>query len=371
MTVSNFHNVPVVAYSGEKDIQEQAADVMEEALKAKGIGLVHLVGPKTGHSYHPETKAELSGIIDRLAAKGRDRVPKRVRFTTYSLRYNEASWVDIEGMEEHWKPAKVDATIKDGDIRITTENVSLLNLRFGPGDSPLTPSSSVVIDGVAFKIEGKDMLSDRSFHLRMRKGGSRWREDNGFWLVAQKRPGQQGPIDDAFLSRFLIVRPTGKPMHEKTGKWAKAEMDRAIREWRRQFRGDALVKDDKDVTKEDIASSNLVLWGDPSSNSLIKRVLPKLPLEWDAKALSLAGKTHESAGHMPALVYPNPLSGGRYVVLNSGVTYREYDYLNNARQHAKLPDWAVIDLSEPQGTRWPGRIADADFFDERWQPKKR
>jgi hypothetical protein len=51
------------------------------------------------------------------------------------------------------------------------------------------------------------------------------------------------------------------------------------------------------------------------------------------------------------------------------VTFREYDYLNNARQVPKLPDWAVIDLRQAPDARWPGRIADADFFDEHWQTK--
>ena len=41
------------------------------------------------------------------------------------------------------------------------------------------------------------------------------------------------------------------------------------------------------------------------------------------------------------LIYPNPLNPKQYVVLNSGFTFREYDYLNNARQVPKLPDWAV------------------------------
>ena len=37
------------------------------------------------------------------------------------------------------------------------------------------------------------------------------------------------------------------------------------------------------------------------------------------------------------MVYPNPLNREKYVVLNSGLTYREYDDLNNARQVPKLP----------------------------------
>ena len=70
---------------------------------------------------------------------------------------------------------------------------------------------------------------------------------------------------------------------------------------------------------------------------------------------------------MPVLIYPNPLNPRRYVVLNSGFTFREYDYLNNARQVPKLPDFAVVDVSVPMTSRAPGGIVTAGFFNERWQ----
>jgi hypothetical protein len=82
------------------------------------------------------------------------------------------------------------------------------------------------------------------------------------------------------------------------------------------------------------------------------------------------GKTYDATHHAPVLVYPNPLNPKRYIVINSSFTYREYDYLNNARQIAKLPDWAVIDLNQPKTPRAPGGILAADFFDESWQWKK-
>ena len=72
---------------------------------------------------------------------------------------------------------------------------------------------------------------------------------------------------------------------------------------------------------------------------------------------------------MVCVIYPNPLNPEKYVVLNSSFTYREYDYLNNARQVPKLPDWAVIDLTTPPDARWPGKIAAADFFGEKWELK--
>jgi hypothetical protein len=67
------------------------------------------------------------------------------------------------------------------------------------------------------------------------------------------------------------------------------------------------------------------------------------------------------------LVFPNPLNPQRYVVINSGFTFREFDYLNNARQSPKLPDWAVLDTSVPAGPHYAGGVTDAGFFDETWQ----
>ena len=67
------------------------------------------------------------------------------------------------------------------------------------------------------------------------------------------------------------------------------------------------------------------------------------------------------------MIYPNPLYPNRYVVLNSGFTFREFDYLNNARQTPKLPDYAVIDTSVPITRQAPGKVVEAGFFDESWQ----
>ncbi len=74
-----------------------------------------------------------------------------------------------------------------------------------------------------------------------------------------------------------------------------------------------------------------------------------------SRAITVGEQKFDAKTHAPVLIYPNPLNPEKYVVLNSSFTYREYDYLNNARQVPKLPDWAVIDLTTPPDARWPGR----------------
>ncbi|OYW24726.1 MAG: hypothetical protein B7Z55_01375, partial [Planctomycetales bacterium 12-60-4] len=85
--------------------------------------------------------------------------------------------------------------------------------------------------------------------------------------------------------------------------------------------------------------------------------------------LTVGEATFDAATHVPLMIFPNPLAPHRYVVLNSSFTYREYDYLNNARQTPKLPDWAIVDVRTPPNSRFPGKVVAADFFDEAWKLK--
>ncbi len=182
----------------------------------------------------------------------------------------------------------------------------------------------------------------------------------------RKRPGLQGPLDDAFFESFLMVSPSGTPLNPTVGAWVQGEQKHAITHWRQQFRGEARVKVDTEITQEDIANHNLVLWGDPSSNRILAQILARLPLQWSAQGIQLGAKRFDAGSHVPVLIFPNPLNPKRYVVLNSGFTYRDYDYLNNARQVPNLPDYAVVDVKVPMTSRAPGRIVEAGFFDEKW-----
>jgi hypothetical protein len=148
-------------------------------------------------------------------------------------------------------------------------------------------------------------------------------------------------------------------------------MEHAIDHWRRQFRGQAPVKRDDEVSEADIANNNLVLWGDPTSNKVLARIASRLPIQWTRDAVAAGGHRYGASHHIPLLIYPNPLNPSRYVVLNSGFTFREYDYLNNARQVPKLPDWAVLDVNVPVTARSPGGVVNAGFFDEQWRLKER
>jgi hypothetical protein len=360
---ANFAYLPTVAYSGADDKQKQAADVMAREMKKVGLELKHVIGPKTGHSYEKDAKVEVNKLIDEAVGKGRGAFVSEPPFVTYTLRYNECGPFTIYGLEKHWARSSISAKwSKDlTAVTITTSGITAFNVG-GPGQP-----KNFTIDGneVRLQMTGEG----QGFNCDFQKIAGKWTE--GYKVPAlAKVHGLQGPIDDAFMSAFLNVSPTGAPMNEKVGAWAQKEMKHASDHWRKQFRGDAPTKKDTDITDADIKNNNLVLWGDPQSNAVLAKIADKLPIKWTAKGVTVGDTTYEAGTHVPVLIFPNPLNPAKYVVLNSGFTFREYDQLNNARQVPKLPDYAVLDVSVPANSRYPGKVVRAGFFGEKWELQK-
>ena len=140
-------------------------------------------------------------------------------------------------------------------------------------------------------------------------------------------------------------------------------------EWRQYFRGDLPIKDDSEVTDDDLHDKNLILFGDPGSNSWIAKTLPKLPLKWTPEMVMLAGQEYAAADHVPALIAPNPLPKceHRYVVLNSGHTFREAELSKvNYLLFPRWGDWAVLQIDPKRDAAAPAEeeVLRAGYFDE-------
>jgi pimeloyl-ACP methyl ester carboxylesterase len=367
---NNLRTLPTVAYSGELDVQKQAADMMVAACKARGFEMPHVIGPQTAHKIHPESRAEIEAFLARQAEQGRPDVPREIDFTTYTLRYPSRAWLTVTGLGEHWQKARVQAVIQSpAAIEVSTRNVTGLAIDI--------PAAASIVDAgrpVELRVDGTVITvpprAGPRWRLALGRAPSGWRlDDDAAAAGLRKRPGLQGPIDDAFMEAFLFVGP--EPSREPTSavdRWVAEEFMRAKREWRRHFRGDVVERRAADVTPEEIATRNLVLFGTLTSNPLVARVLPQLPVvERDGHWVIGSGRAAVGES-VPVLVFPNPLASDRYVVLNSGFTFRDYAYLNNARQIPMLPDWALVSVTGGRGSQLPGTILAEGFFDERWQP---
>lgn len=360
--VRNLLNVPLLAYSGAKDKQKATADLMERELAKVGHKLHHIVAPDTEHKYTPEAVAEIRKWLSETWKAGRQRPARTIQWQTPTLRYGSYDWLHLTGLESHWKGAEVRAEWDREAQRFKLETKGITALELDPGAAHDLAKAEVEIDGTRLTSASPGFRIN-SLSLAKRDGQWSWGEPSG----SAKRPGLQGPIDDAFMSRFLVIPPERAPSDPKVARWVEFELNHFRDRWRALMRGELPELEARDLDSDDIRDANLILWGDPESNPMIAEIATRLPVEWKEGSFTLRGETYSRDSYVPVLIFPNPLNPRRYVVLNSGLTFREGHDKTNSLQNPKLPDWAVLGLDRDPDALAPGRVAAAGFFDENWK----
>jgi len=368
----NAAMVPVVAYSGELDKQRQAAVNIEDRLRALGLldRMSHLVGPGLDHKFPPEWQLKAEAKLKELTGKKPAQTPEWVEFTTYTLRTPWAGWARIEGMGRHYSEATVSGQWMKQSLTVKTKNVRRLRVSRDPFAVQDFPAFAT-IDGqqVSCAVDEPKPALGRLFAF-----------PDGKWSLSsksvpkelEKRPNLQGPIDDAFTRPFVCVVGTGTPANAAMQAAASAQLDRFKREWDKWFRGDLKVMKDTELASSKFGPSNIVLFGDPGSNSAIAELLPKLPIKWTAKELVVNGVTYPADSHLPMLVFPHPNRPGVYVVINSGHTFHDAEFKGtNAQLYPRLGDYAVVKPAPTAKEPAAFEVVENGLFDESWKFSKK
>jgi pimeloyl-ACP methyl ester carboxylesterase len=328
---ANARMVPMVGYGGEIDPQLQASVNIRERLASEKIEpprILFLVGPGTAHKWEPRALEESNTFLDAVVARPRTE-PDHIHFVTYTTAYHKCYWISIEGMERQYGRAEVEAIRTGDEYRVATRNVSRIAIA-GTGHA--------IVDGQSVELANFGLLV---------KTGEGWRRAGK--AGRYKKPGLQGPVDDAFKDAFLVVMPTGKPENKIAGQYVNDTVEQFRKEWAKYMRGEVRIKDDKAVTEDDVDRYHLILFGDLQSNKLTKRLAPILMRSWPAGPL------------VPVLIAPNPLNPAHYVVFNSGHTFHEEEFKGtNALLYPRLGDFAVIHPPTRQVMR-------GGLFDSEWR----
>jgi pimeloyl-ACP methyl ester carboxylesterase len=358
----NAFDIPTVGYGGENDAQLRASRKILEALEKDGfhfaqespyrwtttdLRALFLVGPKTGHAWHPDSKRESEAFI-RKALETADRAPDHVRCVTYTTRFNRCHWFAFDGLDAHYQRAEVDAARSD-DLKkytVTTKNISRLTVTAAPA---------------TYTING-ETLSGRA-NPTFEKVDGRWKAGASHPSGLRKIHGLQGPIDDAFLDSFVVVRGSGPSWNPDAAAYARERLETFKSDFAKWLRGDIRIKDAAALTAADIASSNLVLFGDPGDNRVMAQVMAKLPIHWTEREIVVGDQRFPAVRHVVVMIYPNPLNPQRYVVLNSGLTFDPNRVRSGTESlfFPRLGDYAVIATD--------GSVKLAGLFDENWQLK--
>jgi len=300
---------------------------------------------------HPESRKVLNAFLHDRIQLGRQ-IPDHIRFLTYTTRYNRDYWVTLDGLEKHYQRAEIDATRSGDHARydIATKNLTRLVLR------ETGHATEINIDGQKLGVKPAPEIA-------LEKSGGTWRPASVREKGIRKKHGLQGPIDDAFLEPFLVVRPTGTAWNVAANDQALRMLERFDRQYALAYRGHIRMKDYKDVTAADFAKYHVVLFGDPGSNRWIARLNGKLPLRWTRETVALGSQTFRGAESVPALIYPSPLSPDRYVVINSGLTAAWADWAGDFPT-PRYGDFAIFKVKA--GSDDP-EAAYAGLFDESWK----
>lgn len=372
---------PAIACMGEKDVFFDAHVIMGKAMKDEGLEMVNLISPGTGHVIDPETHREQMRRIAEYANQGLNHGPKSLRFVTWSLKYSRCHWLRVLQLQRHYERTEFVARLNDeGELRIEQSR----NIERFAIDPPMASDRvvRVVMGGQTLSPPPRSAADVASAWVFF-KEGERWnvkassegssRDER----LQGKRPGLQGPIDDAFTDRYVCVRGTGTPWNPAAAAAAEASLRRFEYEWRRYFRGAAPVVNDTDVDAHLLASANLILFGDPGSNRWMREALPKLAIQWNSKTLTVAGKEYASAEHLPVLIAPGQVAGAedRYWVFNSGHSFHEPELSTlNYLLYPRLGDWAVLKVGAPRVEAQSAtaavveEVVDFGLSDEMWRP---
>jgi hypothetical protein len=366
----NIHNLPLAGHDGENDPGQLESSLRARAqlekegfpsigdpdyLHSQGAPGLWMVSKATGHGTSPLVRQRLDAFLKEHGDKGQSS-PDHIRFLTYTTRYNRSYWISLDGLGKHYERAEVDARRSGGGASydIKTTNLTRLVLR------ETANAREIKIDGQTLKVKAGPEIT-------LERNGSGWNVvRSGRASGLHKSYALQGPIDDAFLDPFLLVRPTGTPWNEEVNQQALRTMARFDRMWGRFFRGHPFVKDDKDVTEADFAKYHVVLFGDPGSNKWIARLNGKLPFTWTKQSVKLGGQTFAANENFPAMIYPNPLNPAKYVVLNTGLTIEDRGY-NGDYGTPLWGDYAIVKVKP--GAPVPDLVT-AGLFNENWQLPK-
>jgi hypothetical protein len=313
--IGNALNIPVRMFQGEIDPlvrAEQTRRWNREMLDA-GIKAEYVEYPGVRHNAwdYAYKNADIFSWFDQYR---RNVFPERVRFAARDYGHAKAYWVKLDEITPG-AISSIDASFETRNkLKIETTNLDAFTLTL-KGHPLLAKNQllSMSVDGSTLKVKAQDSIS-----LTKRPAG--WIIKRSTPLSAQKHQGQEGPIREAIASRQIYVYGTGDA----------ASPDELIRrrnqaafaaEWstqRERLIVTNRVLPDAEIKDSDLNSSNLILFGNKETNSVIARLQPRLPMHLNVGAADYG------------LVFITPTGGLHYAVINSGLPW--WSHADQARR---------------------------------------
>lgn len=298
---ANALDYPVFIHQGQADpvVNPDSTRGWVKRLRDLGTKVEYAEYAGVGHNSWEEAYKD-EAIFKWFSKYKRNPYPERVRFMTDRYKYNSAYWVTIDELTPGVL-GKINAKFTGVNrISVAVSKIGAFSFSL-KGNPRFRVGKKLVVDinGTRLGVLTRDTVG---FIFK-----------NGKWEVGRykagagsKRPGLEGPIADVLANRHIYVYGTeGNPSREELV--ARREEAETAAKW---ISGVPLlyfprVIADREVRPSDYESGNLILFGTKETNSVIKDLSYKLPIEFTPKDSSYG------------LVYVYPC-GEHYVLVCSG-----------------------------------------------------
>ncbi|MFP3904832.1 MAG: prolyl oligopeptidase family serine peptidase [Armatimonadota bacterium] len=287
--------------------------------------------------------------------------PQTVTHKTYSLEYNRAFWATIEQFKRWGEPAEFTCHLisdphdpADPHVELDCSNVARLSINLKT--APLKSRDSYLVRTP----QGDRHIEPFGDRLVISLEEAPPREES---FPPAKRRGLCGPCEEVFDDSFIVVQGTAG--NRENDRILARKVRRFSHQWDAFADGYPRVKLDTQVTDDDIATSNLVLFGTPQTNLLLARISFRLPIRIGDHRYQVG--EHEYMGDDLGLVmcYPNPLNPDRYVLIFSGELWGEKLDVNH--RFDMLPDFIIFTTKRFSPQDKTNEHLAAGFFDIQWE----
>jgi len=280
----NALNFPVRLFQGELDpaVPAESSRQWHRRLLDAGVAADYTEFPGVRHNAW-DAAYRNGAIFQWFARYKRDRDPNHVHFSTRRGEYRSAYWVRIDAMTPG-ELATVDAVRSGSAVKVQTRNVDAFTLTTG--------ARTITIDDAAVR------LRPGSSSLNFTRVGGKWSQ-----TPAAVTSPVRGPIVEAVNGRHMYVYGAGDEVGKRYAETAAAWSNVRVR-----INLKLPVKADDQVTDADLASYDMVLFGNGHTNRLIARFAPQLPMSLNAGAADYG------------LLFVGSV-GGHWVLVNSGLAW--------------------------------------------------
>ncbi len=363
----NLMNTAVYAIHGDKDNTCPVGHTrsMVEKLNALGYDVTYKELAGVGHGGFPGRVRKEQR--EWLLKQRRRRAPRRVVIKTSNLRYGQSDWLRIEALQSRIGFARLEAEFVDSQsLRVAADNVA----RFSVDGSRLPAAFGALTTVTVNGLPARQIDTQSGFRTFAVEAGEDGPPRPGETSL-RKAVGLEGPIQDVFMTPFLVVVGTTAGT-ETERRIVREEAGRFVADWKRLYTKPCRVKDDADVTEDDVSRYSLVLYGGPEANVVTKRIAAQLPVEFRPDGFVIGGKTYRGPNAGVKFCYPNPLNQERYVAVFAATTWRGMYQINT--RFGNWFDWGVHDNRSwfdyavfDDHTHRPDTFLCVGFFDESWR----